>query len=61
MRIELHAIQYSASASQETAFYSAELDVDGRRIGTVSKAAQAGRTSSTATVRPMRPLTPGVE
>ncbi|CTQ34830.1 hypothetical protein [Jannaschia rubra] len=36
MRIELRAIRYSPSASQETAFYSADLHVDGRRIGTVS-------------------------
>jgi hypothetical protein len=42
MRIELHAIRYSASASQETAFYSAELHIDGRRIGTVSNGGTGG-------------------
>jgi hypothetical protein len=42
MRIELRAIRYSAFASQETAFYSAELHVDGRRIGTVSNGGTGG-------------------
>jgi hypothetical protein len=42
MKIELCAIQYSASASQETAFYSADLHVDGRRIGTVSNSGTGG-------------------
>ena len=42
VRIELRAIRYSASASQETAFYSADLHVDGRRIGTVSNGGTGG-------------------
>jgi hypothetical protein len=42
MRIELRAIRYSASASQETAFYSADLHVDGRRIGAVSNGGTGG-------------------
>jgi len=42
MKIELRAIRYSASASQETAFYSADLHVDGRRIGTVSNGGTGG-------------------
>ena len=42
MKIELRAIQYSASASQETAFYSADLHIDGRRIGTVSDGGTGG-------------------
>jgi hypothetical protein len=42
MKIELHAVQYSASASQETAFYSGDLHVDGRRIGTISNGGTGG-------------------
>ena len=42
MKIELHAIQYSASASEETAFFSANLHVDGIRIGTVSNGGTGG-------------------
>jgi hypothetical protein len=42
MKIELRAVRYSAVASQETAFYSAELHVDGRRIGTVSNGGTGG-------------------
>jgi hypothetical protein len=42
MKIELRAVRYSAAASQETAFYSAELHVDGRRIGTVSNGGTGG-------------------
>ena len=42
MKIELRTIQYSASASQETAFYSADLHVDGCRIGTVSNGGTGG-------------------
>ena len=35
MKIELKSIQYSAAASQETTCYSANLYIDGRKIGTV--------------------------
>ncbi|UWQ19798.1 hypothetical protein [Jannaschia sp. M317] len=42
MKIELHAIRYSAAASQETAFYSADLHVNGRRIGTISNGGTGG-------------------
>lgn len=42
MKIELKAIQYSAFASQETNCYSANLYVDGKKIGTVSNQGHGG-------------------
>lgn len=42
MKIELKSIQYSAFASQETSCYSANLYVDGRKIGTVGNDGQGG-------------------
>ena len=58
MRIELYAIQYGPSASQETAFYSADLHVVGVRIGAVSNAnscsggSNGSRSSTTLSRRP---------
>ena len=42
MKIELKAIQYAAFSSEETSCYSANLYIDGRKIGTVDNDGRGG-------------------
>lgn len=42
MKIELKSIKYAAFASQETSCYSANLYVDGKKIGTVANEGHGG-------------------